>query len=78
MAVKTNTVKCVFNKQKLVLDIAASERPYSTNFTQVAAQQFDSTIEAVLRCTRNSNEPGRLYHATFSPQGRLIAAHTLN
>lgn len=62
--------------------VKGQNRPYSNNFVVQSAKvvQYNGQDEVacVVLCTANSNEPGRIYFAQYSTQGRLQECNTLN
>ena len=56
-------------------------RPFGNNFVVLKALVsafVPSEIEAVVKCTANSKEPGRTYYCIFSTTGTLLSCNTLN
>ena len=79
---KTNNVYFVhpFTNTKTVMQIANTELPFGNNFVVVSAN-WDSAaqeIACVVRCTKNSYEPGRLYSIGFTLQGQQTGCCTIN
>lgn len=62
--------------------VAKKQLPYGNDFVQDSAtvQPYMGVdeVRAIVTCTANSKEPGRVYGCTFSTKGKLIACNTLN
>lgn len=62
--------------------VTGKNRPFSNNFVVQSAEivQYDGQDEVacVVKCTADSNEPGRKYFAQYSTKGELMECNTLN
>jgi hypothetical protein len=78
MFTATNTVKA--GPYNFV--VTGKNRPFSNNFVVLKAKivQYNGNdeVECVVRCTANSNEPGRIYFAQYSTKGELMECNTVN
>ena len=79
---KTNNVYFVhpFTNTKTVMQIANTELPFGNNFVQQSAtwDPVAQEINCVVRCTKNSWEPKRLYSIGFTLQGLATGCCTIN
>ena len=74
---KTNTV-C---GDGVTLTIAKKHLPFSNNFVQhsVLVQEEPNEVQAYVKCTANSKEPGRIYFVAYKiATGKLLECYTLN
>lgn len=66
----------------VTLKIAKKNLPFGNNFTQLAAKivQYEGVDEVLahVKCTKDSNEPGRTYSVNYSFAGKLEACNTTN
>ena len=73
-----NVITC----NNVVLNITKKQLPFGNNFEQISAKvvQYNGVDEiyAVVKCTSNSHEPGRIYSVNYSFKGRMEACNTLN
>lgn len=59
--------------------VKGKNRPFSNNFVLYELHEVDNNfVSCTVRCTKDSNEEGRLYYCTFTKLGSLVGAHTLN
>jgi hypothetical protein len=61
--------------------VTNKQRPFGNNFVVLKAlvsTMQANEIEAVVKCTANSKEPGRTYYCIYSTNGELLACNTLN
>lgn len=62
--------------------VKGSNRPFGNNFVlqraTVVQYEGQDEVEAVVLCTNDSKEPGRLYLCYFSTKGKLEGCNTLN
>ena len=62
--------------------VKGSNRPFGNNFVVQRASivQYEGVdeVEAIVLCTTDSKEPGRLYLCYFSTKGVLEGCNTLN
>jgi hypothetical protein len=59
----------------------AFNRPFGNNFvaqTAVPSPFRKNEIEAIVTCTQNSKEPGRVYYCIYNTAGTLVSCNTLN
>ena len=73
-----NVITC----EKHTFKVANSQRPFSNNFVMLKSEivQYEGVDEilAVVECTSNSNEPGRVYAVSYSFKGEMLGCNTLN
>ena len=63
------------------LKVKKTQLPFSNNFVQykVIEQVEPSEVQAYVKCTANSKEPGRIYFVAYSKAtGELLECYTLN
>lgn len=62
--------------------VTGSNRPFSNNFVvksaKVVQYEGQDEIACTVLCTKDSNEPGRLYFAQYNTEGELMGCNTLN
>ena len=76
-----NTVSFVQpSTQKNVSFVATKKnRPFSNNFVLLGVKRFVRTrngrdaVEVLVKCTQDSNEPGRVYFCTYTYKGTLMS-----
>jgi len=62
-----------------VVTVNKRNLPYKNNFVQVnIVKSTVNTVQAVVKCTASSREPGRLYSVTYTISGQLVGCFTLN
>ena len=74
---KQNTVSA----NGVTIAVSNTQLPYSNNFVQHStfAQEEPNEVQAYVKCTANSKEPGRIYFVAYSKQnGKLIECYTIN
>ena len=75
---KTNFITCAGHK----FTVSAKELPFGNNFKQISSKivQYNGVDEifAFVKCTRNSNEPGRIYTVSYSFAGKMEGCNTWN
>ena len=63
------------------LAIANKQRPFSNNFVQhsVIEQVEPNEVQAYVKCTTDSKEPGRIYFVAYCKfTGQLMECYTIN
>jgi len=72
----------VITASNYTFTVAKKQLPFTNNFVQDTAtvEQYmgKDEIRAIVTCTANSKEPGRVYSVIYSTKGQLIACNTLN
>jgi hypothetical protein len=74
---KTNTV-CA---DGVTLTIAKKHLPFGNTFVQhsVLAQEEPNEVQAYVKCTSASKEPGRIYFVAYSKAtGKLMECYTID
>lgn len=77
---KLNTVSytTVYNT-KSNFTVALSERPFSNNFTLKSINKVcEDAVSAYVLCSKDSQEPGRIYFVVYTHEGELASCHTVN
>lgn len=70
-----NTVK---NAEGFTITVAKKQRPFSNDFTQIKVLESEEPdeVQAYVKCTANSKEPGRVYFVAYSKTtGALIECY---
>ena len=61
------------------INIAPKQRPFKCSFVVLQVlNESDTEVSCIVRCTERSDMPGRELQCTYTPQGQLLAALTLN
>ena len=64
------------------VEVPLNQRPFSNNFVmlegRVVPYAGEDEIQCVVRCTEDSNEPGREYMCAYTLAGELVGCNTLN
>jgi hypothetical protein len=76
-----NTISfLVPSTQKAVkFTVTKENRPFSNNFTLMGLKRFVRTrngrdaVEVLVKCTQDSNEPGRVYFCVYTYKGTLLS-----
>lgn len=72
----------VITASNYTFTVAKKHLPFTNNFVQDSAQveQYMGVdeVRAIVTCTQDSKEPGRIYSVIYSTKGKLIACNTLN
>lgn len=64
--------------------VTGKNRPFSNNFVLMGIKRFVRTrngrdgVEVLVKCTNDSNEPGRIYYCLFTYKGTLLGCDTVN
>ena len=72
------------NNKQVSFKVNKKNLPFSNNFTLMGIKRFLRTrngrdaVSVLVKCTTNSNEPGRIYICMFTQAGTLLACNTLN
>ena len=65
-----------------VVAITGKNRPFSNDFVpqQVKVVKYEGKdeINLLALCTKESDEPGRIYWCAYTMKGKLISCYTLN
>jgi hypothetical protein len=63
------------------LKVSNTQLPFGNTFVQHStfAQEEPNEVQAYVKCTANSREPGRIYFVAYSKiNGKLIECYTVN
>ena len=77
-----NVITVQHNNATLTIKVAKKQLPFSNNFTQNKAQikqrEGVDEVHALVTCTANSREPGRMYATAYTLRGEMLFCVTYN
>lgn len=82
-ATMQNTITVQHNATTVTFTVTKKcNKPFSNNFVQNSATVVQyagkDEVQALVTCTANSKEQGRIYSVSYSMQGDLLACNTVN
>jgi hypothetical protein len=72
------------SQKQVSFTVTKQNRPFSNNFTLMGIKRFVRTrngrdaVSVLVKCTQDSQEPGRIYYCVFTYKGTLLECHTVN
>jgi len=72
------SAKNVVSANGFAISVKKAQRPFSNNFVQIKniEQVEPNEVQAYVKCTANSKEPGRVYFVAYSKAtGELIECY---
>jgi hypothetical protein len=71
----------VVSANGFAIKVSKAQLPFSNNFVQIKdiEQVEPNEVQTYVKCTSNSNEPGRIYFVAYSKAtGELVECYTTN